>query len=52
MACETECHDWSSMAWSAACRANGVKIEYDKDAYKLVGHSVDDVLKVLLIAMR
>ncbi|KAG2108878.1 hypothetical protein DEU56DRAFT_762494 [Suillus clintonianus] len=33
---ETECRDWSAMAWNAACRANGVKIEYDEDAYKLI----------------
>ncbi|KAG0692557.1 hypothetical protein DFH29DRAFT_1008445 [Suillus ampliporus] len=33
---DTECRDWSAMAWNAACRANGVKIEYDEDAYKLI----------------
>lgn len=35
---DAESRDWSGEAWGAACRANGVKVEYDEDAYKLVRH--------------
>ncbi|KIK32090.1 hypothetical protein CY34DRAFT_37296, partial [Suillus luteus UH-Slu-Lm8-n1] len=33
---ESESRDWSGQAWNAACRANGVRMEYDEDAYKLI----------------
>ncbi|KAG1872228.1 hypothetical protein F4604DRAFT_1925840 [Suillus subluteus] len=32
---DIERRDWSAKAWNAACCANGVKVEYDEDAYKL-----------------
>lgn len=33
---DVESRNWSGEAWAASCRANGVKIDYDEDTYKLV----------------
>ncbi|KAG2739492.1 hypothetical protein P692DRAFT_20755550, partial [Suillus brevipes Sb2] len=33
---DIESRNWSGEAWAAACRANGVKIDYDEDTYKLI----------------
>ncbi|KAG2139864.1 uncharacterized protein EDB93DRAFT_1252986 [Suillus bovinus] len=46
-----ECRDWSAEAWNAACCANGVKVEYDEDAYKLItsrGSNLRSELKNLM----
>ncbi|KAG1792724.1 uncharacterized protein HD556DRAFT_1309023 [Suillus plorans] len=33
---DIEAHDWSGQAWAAACHSQGVRIDYDEDAYKLI----------------
>lgn len=33
---DIEARDWSGQAWAAACHSQGVQIDYDEDAYKLV----------------
>jgi hypothetical protein len=33
---DIQARDWSGQAWAAACRSQGVQIDYDEDAYKLV----------------
>lgn len=48
---ESESRDWSGQAWNAACRANGVRMEYDEDAYKLVSRSRVGIICWLLTRM-
>ncbi|KAG1843616.1 hypothetical protein DFJ58DRAFT_731559 [Suillus subalutaceus] len=46
-----ESHTWSGEAWNVACRANGVRVEYDEDAYKLIklcGSNLWSELKTLM----
>ncbi|KAG2157804.1 uncharacterized protein EDB93DRAFT_1101111 [Suillus bovinus] len=48
---DVEHWDWSAEAWNAACRANGVKVEYNEDAYKLItsrGSNLRSELKNLM----
>ncbi|KAG0695673.1 hypothetical protein DFH29DRAFT_879887 [Suillus ampliporus] len=51
---DIESRNWSGEAWAAACRANGVKIDYDEDTYKLVlapicGAELKTVMRPLVV---
>ncbi|KAG1843936.1 hypothetical protein DFJ58DRAFT_803763 [Suillus subalutaceus] len=48
---DVESRNWLGEAWAASCRANGVRIDYDEDAYKLItsqGSSLRSELKTVM----
>ncbi|KAG1814051.1 hypothetical protein DFJ58DRAFT_834922 [Suillus subalutaceus] len=48
---DVESRNWSGEAWAASCRANGVRIDYDEDAYKLItsrGSNLRSELKTVM----
>ncbi|KAG1888438.1 uncharacterized protein F5891DRAFT_1199295 [Suillus fuscotomentosus] len=48
---DVESRNWSGEAWAASCRANGVKIDYDEDTYKLItlrGSNLRSELKTVM----
>lgn len=49
---DIESRNWSGEAWAAACRANGVKIDYDEDTYKLITSRGSNLRSELKTVMR
>ncbi|KAG1788338.1 uncharacterized protein HD556DRAFT_1312101 [Suillus plorans] len=49
---DIEARDWSGQAWAAACRSQGVRIDYDEDAYKLITERGSNLRSDLKTALR
>ncbi|KAG1850414.1 hypothetical protein F4604DRAFT_1687106 [Suillus subluteus] len=48
---DVESCNWSGKAWAALCQANGVRIDYDEDTYKLItsqGSNLQSNLKTVM----
>ncbi|KAG2117576.1 hypothetical protein DEU56DRAFT_761364 [Suillus clintonianus] len=48
---DIQAQDWSGQAWAAACRSQGIQIDFDEDAYKLItecGSNLRSDLKTIL----